>query len=675
MMTAEKTVIVQIDRPISRELEEGYSSVAQPPDPPKTIRSLASRPPTLQAGKIDSASAERVFHDSQDISHIVILDNVQSPVGLLTRSRLYIKTGGAYGYALFANKLVDSLASSEFIVAHAESTVSEVAVAAMSRNLETLYDPIVVVEKPGGRFLGSVTVKDLLESAESALVKAKQKAEAAAKLKSEFLSAMSHEIRTPLNAIVNMGRALRNTKLDKFQTDCLETLSESSEHLLGVVNNILDFSRLEAGRLSIESVNFSVFKLLSFCERTGRMQVQGKPVELLLESDSSLPEWLRGDPLRIRQVLLNLLGNAAKFTTSGSITLKAQQMARLENGASKILFSVADTGVGIPRRILPGIFKRFSQGDISTCRMYGGSGLGLSICRQLVELMGGSIWVDSVEGRGSVFSFTLSLPEGEPSNAIELEPPPAERHERFVKINALLVEDNPFNVKVAKLLFGEMGHALVCATSGAEALEELKKSSFDMVLTDIEMPGMDGFELTRLIRDGQAGEEAAAIPIIAISAHVGESWRQRCLDSGMDAYLSKPVDPQELASMLRRFRPKPKPLADTQEIFDGKTTRLRVGGSERLVKEMRRIFTEETPSMLRAARKALSVNDLQALKICAHSLKSNAASVDAKLCSEMAKALEDAAKSEDAAKCAALLPQVESMLTEAVNALLAKLRK
>ncbi len=650
----------------------------------KPIRELVSRPPTVKAGKVDSASVERMFCEFQDVSHVVILDNGRLPVGLLTRSMLYIKTGGAYGYALFANKLVDSLATADFIKAEAGEPASKVAESAMERRQETLYDPIVVVEA-NGNFLGTVTVKDLLESAESSIMKAKRKAEAAARLKSEFLSAMSHEIRTPLNAIVNMAKALSKSELDAFQRDCAETLSESSRHLLGVVNDILDFSRLEAGRLAIEKVDFNLPALLNYCFKAMRPQAQDKELSLSCEIDAAMPQWVKGDPLRLRQVLLNLLGNAVKFTERGSIALKVVRIGQGE-GQAKALFRVSDSGPGIPKRMLPGLFKRFSQTEVSTCRMHGGSGLGLAICRQLAELMGGSIWAESQEGKGSVFSFTVCLAEGSPESAVELEAQAehaqSEAH-GFARINAMLVEDNPFNIKVAKLLFGEMGHSLKCHCFGHEAIAELKEGGFDMLLTDLEMPEMDGFEVARRVRAGQAGQENATIPIIALSAHVGEAWRERCQAAGMDAYLSKPVEPSELASILRRFARKPKAatqkpgpgLSETASFFDIESTKLRSGGSGRLVEKMRAIFAEESPRLLDKAGKALEAQELPLLRILAHSLKGNAAAVDAKACAGLAKALEAAALASDLEECKEIMPGLKSMFSKAINALNAKQRK
>jgi len=672
-----------------RNLTAPATPSAEPPpcvqdeaqEPPKPILELASRPPTVKAGKVDSASVERMFHEMQDISHMVILDNGRLPVGLLTRSRLYIKTGGAYGYALFANKLVDSLASPDFIKARSDAPVSQVAAMAMERPLETLYDPIVVVE-PNGNFAGTVTVKDLLESAESAVVKAKRKAETAARLKSEFLSAMSHEIRTPLNAIVNMARAVSNGELSPMQRECSDTLLESSKHLLGVVNDILDFSRLEAGRLSIEKVDFELPKLLNYCVKAVRPAAQDKGLALNCEIDKELPRWAKGDPLRLRQILLNLLGNAVKFTAQGSISLKAAKVAQ-PDGQMKALFRVSDTGSGIPKRMLPGLFKRFSQTEISTCRMFGGSGLGLSICRQLAELMGGSIWAESQEGKGSVFSFTASLCEGSEEKAVELDAqqePPSRESQSFGKISALMVEDNPFNIKVAKLLFGQMGHSLKCHSLGREALEELARGGFDLILTDIEMPEMDGFEFAGRVRAGEGGRENASIPIIALSAHVGEQWTEKCREAGMDAYLSKPVDPSELAALLRRFRPKrkdakapaPQHLSETAEIFDLEATKLRIGGSGSLVEEMRRIFAEESPPLAAEAEEALDAKDLQRLRILAHSLKGNAASVDAKACAELAREIEDAARAGDLERCASAMPAMRNAFAKAVKALNSK---
>ncbi len=382
---------------------------------------------------------------------------------------------------------------------------------------------------------------------------ARDAADAAGRAKTEFLAKMSHEIRTPLNTIVGMADAFDRTDLNGEQREYLEMLHDSTHHLLSLVDEILDFSRIEAGKLSLAPVDFDLPRTVRAIVGNMRSRAASKGLALDVSLPEDAPGIVRGDPGRLRQILANLIINGLKFTESGGVRVVMENLDASDRGpdAVGVGFQVIDTGIGIPKERLEAIFDSFSQGDDSTTREYGGAGLGLSICRQLVGLMGGRIDVDSAPGRGSVFSFTVYFaksPAGIEDDGREAEG--AFRPDAPLRL--LLVEDNAANRKIVELYLRGEPFDLDEAENGAEAVEKFVAGAYDVVLMDMEMPVMDGYEATRRIREHERQHGAGETPVIVLTAHAWTAQREKCFRAGGTAFLSKPITRKKLLETLYR---------------------------------------------------------------------------------------------------------------------------
>lgn len=468
---------------------------------------------------------------------------------------------------------------------------------------------------------------------ESELYRAKRSAEAASLAKTEYLSVLCHEIRNPVSVMLGMMDLALQTNLTHEQREYLTLMKISSGSILSVINNTLDIEKIEAGFIELESLRFSLRNSLGETVKMLSFEAQRKGLHLAFTVAPDVPDMVRGDPMRLRQIVLNLLSNAIKFTDHGQVIMQVTRQ-KLSDSELTCCFAISDTGPGIALNRQAAIFAPFVQADKSVARQYGGSGLGLSIVSRLVRLMSGNLWLESLPGNGSTFFFTVclglpneqsdvyhSMPISSPLDSLPGNDVVQQYGTRSANcLRILLVDDDPLNLRLAQLVLEKEGCNVTLAMSAENAFDALQRERFDVVLMDMKMPGMDGCQATRELRLREKSNGGERMLIFALSANESLHDQQYCLESGMDGFLKKPIKPGDLFALIRRLQvnsvTKSQPLVlDERALIDS------VGGDKKLLVEIIDLFLEHSDKLMKSASQSISAGNQSQFELVTHTLK------------------------------------------------------
>lgn len=485
-----------------------------------------------------------------------------------------------------------------------------------------------------------------VKEAENELRKAKKLAEESSMLKEMFLANMSHEIRTPMNAVIGFTDLLLKRNLNEEEMGYVRIIKTSGENLLRIINDVLDISKIESGLMTFEVHPIDIQALFSSIHVMLAPKAKEKNLQLSFRNDSNIPNAILGDPTRLTQIILNLVGNAIKFTQDGSVDVSAKLIGR-EKEEIQIEFSVKDTGIGIPANKLETIFERFTQAEEHTTRKFGGTGLGLNIVKQLVELQGGNITVNSKEGQGSEFKFVLTFStSGEVVAAATKKKVGADELEQLRKLKILVVEDSPINVKFIFALFENNGITADHAENGKAAIEKMAETDYDIILMDIEMPEMNGYETTTHIR----GVLESSVPIIAMTAHTMAGESEKCLQMGMNGYISKPIREDLLFSKMINVGFESQKttihMVESEKLVDLTLLEKTMRGNKKVIGETIAIFLEHLPENLDGITEGVEKTDFGMIRRNAHTMKSSVAILGINKIPEVLEEMERLASSE-----------------------------